>query len=474
VPKAGVLQVICERLLRTVVFSLIVVLCLVSAASAEWKEKVLYSFQGTPDAATPVGGVVFDQQGNLYGAANGGPSGTQGTVYQLSPPVKRGGSWTEKVLYAFLGKGENDGQIPSGGLIIDGTGNLYGVTAYGGAGGCLLLGTLVGCGTVYELSPPTQKGGKWTEKILYSFQGGSDGYYPNGTLVFDKAGNLYGATLFGGGFGTCDQNIYLYCGTVFKLSPPKQKNGAWKEKVLYSFKGVDQGKQSGDGANPAGNLVLDDKGAIYGTTYFGGDNQTGTCAGGSGGTGCGLVFELEPPTENGGAWKEKMLHRFHAGTDDGANPVGGVVSDTKGNLFGTTFFGPKEGYGVVFEVVKPPQQSHEWREQVLYRFVDGTDGANPDAGLVIGADGGLYGTAYRGSFGSQYGDVFRLRPPRAKVKAWTFTTLFGFGDGNGQNGAGPVAPLTLDKLGNLYGTTQYGGTGQRCQGGCGTVFVVSP
>jgi uncharacterized repeat protein (TIGR03803 family) len=170
-----------------------------SLASASWKEKVLYSFQGIPDAASPVGGVVFDQQGNLYGTASmGGPNGTQGTVYQLSPPIKKGGAWTEQVLYAFQGKSMNDGQIPSGGLIVDGAGNLYGVTAYGGKGGCLLLGTLVGCGTVYEMSPPKQKGGKWTETILYSFQGGKDGYYPSGTLVFDGTGNLYGATLFGG------------------------------------------------------------------------------------------------------------------------------------------------------------------------------------------------------------------------------------------------------------------------------------
>ena len=161
--------------------------------SAKWKEKVLYSFQGSPDGATPVGGVVFDQQGNLYGTALGGPAGSQGTIYQLSPPINKGGSWTEQVIYAFQGKGKNDGQIPSGGLIVDAKGNLYGVTAYGGRGGCLLLGTLVGCGTVYELSPPKQKGGAWTETILYSFQGGKDGYYPSGTLVFDAAGNLYGA-----------------------------------------------------------------------------------------------------------------------------------------------------------------------------------------------------------------------------------------------------------------------------------------
>jgi hypothetical protein len=255
---------------RLLLFAL--VLALVSDASAEWKEKVLYSFQGLPDGSVPAGGVVFDTHGNLYGAtteggANSCPGIAQcGTVYQLTPPTTKGDAWTETVLYVFLGKNHNDGNTPAGGVLIDAAGNLYGTTAYGGGGGCILLGTNVGCGTVYELSPPAQKGGAWRETVLYSFKGDSDGQLPVGDLAFDKQGNLYGATQYGGGYGSCNPSFYQHCGTIFKLSPPKAKGGKWTEKVLHGFK---SGK---DGANPNGGLVFDSKGAIYGTTFIGGYN----------------------------------------------------------------------------------------------------------------------------------------------------------------------------------------------------------
>src|SRR6202035_2810267 len=141
--------------------------------------------------------------------------------------------------------------------------------------------------TVFELSPPQQKGGAWTETVLYSFPTAKQGYVPRGDLVFDSAGNLYGATEFGGGFGICDQNIYLYCGAVFELSPPKTKGGKWTEKVLHGFKG------GADGANPNGGLLLDSTGAIYGTTAWGGGT---TCQG----PGCGTAFELRSSAKTGG------------------------------------------------------------------------------------------------------------------------------------------------------------------------------
>jgi hypothetical protein len=173
------------------------VLLFASTASAEWTEKVLYSFQGGNDGSFPGGGVVFDQQGNLYGVTEAGgppscdPIGSYcGTVYQLTPPVKQSDPWTKTQLYMFKGKRFNDGEVPSG-LIIDKAGNLYGVTAYGGSGGCVLVGVPAGCGTVYELSPPVTKGGKWTYTILYNFKGGKNGYLPGGNLVFDSAGNQY-------------------------------------------------------------------------------------------------------------------------------------------------------------------------------------------------------------------------------------------------------------------------------------------
>jgi hypothetical protein len=190
--------------LRTPAVLLALVIFASNLSAAEWKEKVLYSFQGYPDGATPVGGVVFDKQGNLYGAAGGGsntcPSaGDCGVVYELSPPKQQGVPWTESVLYTFKGHNYGDGATPEGGVILDAAGNLYGTTAYGGAGPCVLLGTAMGCGTVYELSPPAKQGDPWTETVLYSFQGGNDGDFPIGNLTFDGSGNLYGATNFGGG-----------------------------------------------------------------------------------------------------------------------------------------------------------------------------------------------------------------------------------------------------------------------------------
>jgi hypothetical protein len=429
-----------------------------TAWAASWKEKVLYSFQGSPDAAMPVGGVVFDRQGNLYGTALGGPDGTQGTVFQLSPPIKKGGSWTELVIYAFQGKGKNDGQIPSGGLIVDGAGNLYGVTAYGGTGGCLLLGTLVGCGTVYEMSPPKQKGGKWTETILYSLQGGNDGYYPSGTLVFDGAGSLYGATLFGGGFGTCDDNIYLYCGTVFKLSPPKQQTAAWTEKVLYSFKGVGQGKQSGDGANPGGGLVFDSSGAVHGTTYFGGNNH-GTCAGGSGGTGCGIVFKLSPPVQ-GEKWTKTTIHRFNG--QDGTNPTAGMIFDNKGFLYGTDA-------ATIFRLTPPSGKPGAWKLTTLYRFDN--KAYEPMGSPLLDASSNLYGAAEAGQ--NSAGSIFRLKPPIAKGRSWTFGILYGFT--GSPDGGQPAANLIFGKGGSLYSTTTKGGNSTGCSfHGCGTVFELSP
>jgi hypothetical protein len=315
-----------------------------NVSAANWKEKVLYSFQGGNDGAVPAGGVVFGKQGNLYGATTDGGSTSCrgpfqcGTVYQLQPPATKGGSWTETLLWVFKGSDGNDGASPFSGLVWDHAGNLYGATGYDGSGNCMLFGSRVGCGVVYQLKPPQTKGGAWTEAVIYNFQGGSDGQLPIGDLMFDAQGNLYGATEYGGGFGTCNAPFYQHCGTIFRLSPPKVKGGQWKERVLYSFK---NGK---DGASPNGGLVLDNKGNLYGTTYFGGNEGEQHCNGGVGGTGCGVVFALQPPTTKGGTWTEKVLHRFDG--KDGAK---------RGSLFSTTQQGGggqncQGGCGTVFEL----------------------------------------------------------------------------------------------------------------------------
>jgi hypothetical protein len=439
-----------------------VALALSIPASAAWKEQVLYSFQGgTNDGSLPVGGVVFDKQGNIYGALQGYGSGSCtpigndcGAVYQLSPPAQKGGAWAETLIYEFGGKGANDGELPNSGLIMDKAGNLYGVTAYGGTGNCTLLGVAAGCGTVYELSPPQQQGGAWTETILYSFPTTKQGYLPNRNLVFDKAGNLYGATTFGGTKdGGCNGFYGGQCGVVFELSPPKKKDGAWTEKTLHSFANIP------DGAEPNGGLILDSKGTIYGTTYYGGYN----CPHNSN-LGCGTAFALSPPTQQGGRWTERQAYVFKD-DNDGRHPAAGLTFDLKGHLYGTTFSG-----GTIFRLTPPSGNSAKWKESVLYTFSGCDDGCDPEGTLIFDSSGSLYGTTY--SAQSVSGTVFRLAAPGHNGKPWTYALLYGFK--GAPDGGQPTAGLVFDKAGNLYSTTTKGGTGNCSFYGCGTVFEVSP
>jgi hypothetical protein len=342
--------------------------------------------------------------------------------------------------------------------VIDSFGNLYGTTGYGGTGDCTLLGSKLGCGTVFELSPPAMEGGAWTETILYSFPTAKQGYVPNGNLVFDGAGNLYGATMFGGGKGTtCDSYYGGNCGAVFELSPPKTKGGKWAERELHAFAG------GTDGANPYGGLVLDSKGNVCGTTP-GGGNESGECSSG----GCGTAFELKPPIEKGGAWTEKVVHRFADG-DDGAQPGAGMIIDAKGSLYGGAEGGAKGG-GVVFRLSS--ESGGRWRESVLYGFTAGFEGGYDPTVAGLDKSGNLYGTTSDGPRESLAGSVFRLTPSVPKEGPWTISILHGFT--NKPDGALPNPFLILDKFGNLYGSTQIGGTGQSCQSGCGTVYKVWP
>ncbi len=440
-------------------------LALVLPASSAWKEQVLYSFQGgTGDGFWPIGGVVFDKAGNLYGATEGGgpascyPDGSLcGAVYELSPPAKKGAPWAETVLVQFKGKQSNDVSLPSGGLIMDSAGNLYGVSAYGGTGSCVLLGTSAGCGTVYELSPPQQKGGPWTETILYSFQGGNDdGYYAWGSLTFDKAGNLYGATQFGGGKGnTCNIFYGGNCGIVFKLAPPTKKGGEWTEQVLHAFAG---GK---DGAGPNGGLLLDKHGVIYGTSSSGGNQG---CSQKYVSVGCGTAFELKPPMKMGGDWPEQILHRFTGG-DDGSTPNGSLIFDGKRVLYGTAGGGGTGEVGVVF-VLKT--RAGSWTEEVIHNFVGDANGRNPNGGLTTNPAGDLFGTALDGA--DYRGVLFSLTSKGAG--SWVYSNIYDFA--GPPDGSYPQGSLVFDQSGNLYSTTTGGGSGQACQGGCGTIFEASP
>jgi uncharacterized repeat protein (TIGR03803 family) len=427
-----------------------------SAQTFPPNNQVLHVFQGgNSDGILPVGGVVFDAKGNLYGATtyggNGGSNcfgGSCGTVYQLSPPAKPGGVWTETVLYNFTGvTNQQDGELPNGGLVIDAAGNLYGVTAYGGTGQCILFGGVSGCGIVFELSPPSAPGGAWTKTIIYSFQGGADGQLPNGTLTFDLAGNLYGATSYGGGFGSCNAPYYQHCGTIFELSPPKAKGGTWTELVLHSFKG------GADGTNPWGSLVFGPHGTLYGTTYIGGNQICSSSIG----PGCGIVFSLQPSYTRTGAWTESVLYQFQ-NTPDGAGPTPGLVIDENGHLYGTTLGGGIQQQGTLFKLSPPAKPGTPWVENRILSF-GGPVGGQPMAGLVL-EGGDLYGTAYSdGVYGA--GTVFRVNASDSANSSRYAVVLCDFAAGN--QAEEPASQLTFDMAGALYGTSvlydhQYNGT----------------
>jgi len=395
-------------------------------SQAQYTERILYSFADTGN--WPSSPLIFDAAGNLYGTTGFSPVGT-GEVFELSP--SSGGTWTETTLYSSDLEPVNH---PNGSPIFDAQGNLYAVSSSGGS---------ADLGTVFELSPsPTG----WTLTVLYSFQGGADGYGPSGSLIFDSKGNLYGTTWYGGG-GT-GAECYFYsggCGTVFELSP---SSTGWTEKVLYAFSGTS------DGAFPNNGLLMDKTGNLYGSTYNGGN--TTACYS----QGCGTVFRLTP---SGGTWHFGLLWALRY--TNGDRPTS-LVFDSTGNLYGVANGGGKTfcsgGCGVVFKLTRPAS-SGPWKQSVLHAFM-GADGWDPSGLTIEPNTNALFGTA--GSGGSNHqGTVFEVSP--AASGGWQFTTLYNFG--RKPDGAGPQGGVTLDSQGNLYGTTQVGGTDN-----LGTVFELSP
>jgi hypothetical protein len=358
-----------------------VVFRLTPTKQGNWKESTLYSFTGEKDGGSPQAGVILDAQGNVYGTAyEGGDSSCGywtvgcGVVFELTPTSY--GRWEEKVLHTFEGA---DGENPAGGLIFDSVGNLYGTTWGGGAGNCLSIG----CGVVFELTPT--RGGQWKEKVLYRFGGGDDGGEPAAGLIVDATGDLFGTAVVGGG------SSY---GVVFELS--QAGSGKWKEKVLHSFSGA-------DGASPYSGLTLGPAGRLYGTTLDGGIKD---CY-----DGCGVAFELKP--QPGGKWTETTIYKFCSEyrCTDGSTTYAGLTLDTAGNLYGTTLLGGA-GYGTIFELIP---RNGKWTETVLksfsWDFPSCPEGVYPVGGLIFDAAGNLYGTTSGG--GSSCGDAgvgFELTP----------------------------------------------------------------
>ena len=389
----------------------------------------LYSFGSNPgDGVDPQAGIVFDQAGNLYGtAAVGGISGSDGILFQLSPPAIKGNPWTETILHKF--RKAPDGNIPECRVILRANGNLFGTTWGGGANNL---------GTAFVSLPPTVSGGAWTERPIYSFESSSvDGVNPNAGLLVAKQA-LYGVTFGGGASGR---------GTVFQLTPPSDSKDQWTETILHSF------TASGDAAFPSSELVMDKDGNLYGTSTLGGANNLGA------------VYELSPPKAPSNAWTEAVIFSFN-GTN-GTLPAGRLQFDVNGALYGTTDGGGAGSEGAVFKLTPPTVAGDPWTETVLYSFSGGVDGSNPAAGVVIDSKGRIFGAAQHGGTGDPKvgGVVFELDPPAVEGGAWTETVLHSF---SGTDGFLPNSILTLRK-GGIYGTTAQGGLF-----GTGTVFVLRP
>jgi uncharacterized repeat protein (TIGR03803 family) len=365
-------------------------------AAAKSNETVLYSFKGGSDGIYPSGSLLRDSAGNFYGTTYQGGivnANGYGTVFKLAP------DGTETVLYAFAGV-PNDGANPNAGLIEDKQGNLYGTAEAAGSG----------AGIVFKVAP------NGAETVLYFFcsqTNCTDGAFPEAGLIVDSAGNFYSTTQQGGANGR---------GTVFKLAP----DGT--ETVLYSFCAQ---TNCPDGSAPEGGLVVDKKGNLYGTTYEGGASDYGT------------VFKLAPDGT------ETVLHSFASGSSDGAYPVAGLILKG-GKLYGTTYYGGTNGSGTVFEVTTGGT------ETVLHIFT-GSDGTDPEGGLIEDSTGNFYGTTRAGGANGG-GTAFELAPGGTVTELYSFT--------GGSDGGDPVAGLIM-KGAHLYGTTSGGGASNY-----GTVFEV--
>ena len=411
-----------------------VAVILVNGAWAASTEKVIHSFTGGNDGINPAVTLAKDAAGNFYGTTVSGGTGTLctngcGTVFKLSPVA--GGKWKETVLYNFTGG--SDGKNPYGGVILDSKGDLYGTTVAGGSGGTC---TGDGCGVVFLLS---KAGNHWVETVMYNFTGGRDGFGPGGALVFDSAGNLYGTTPDGGNLRKC--NVGTGCGVVYQISPVR--GGGWKQTVLHTFNGGTDGAVGSQGP-----LLVDKAGNVFGVAELGGD---ASCQ-------CGTVFKLTPAS---GKWKFKTLHTFK-GIPHAGFPYGGVIADSKGNLYGSTYFGGANGAGSVYKLTK---SKGTFTERVLYSFTGGSDGGSPTTTLMFDAKSNLYGTTSAGGDSNGDGVVFKLAP-RSGGK-WAESTVHRFGKGS--DGANPYYGLVSDKAGHLLGTTAIGGGSNQ-----GAIFQITP
>jgi uncharacterized repeat protein (TIGR03803 family) len=379
---------------------------------------------GEYEGVQPTGALVIDQEGVIFGTTYGGSAiAPTGSVFKLTRGAGQGDGWSLETIYIF--KGGADAANPVSGLVGK-NGVLYGSTINGGE---------VGAGAIYQLVKGKEG---WTESVIYSFVE-QYGWEPNSVIVAPD-GALFGTTIK----ACCIEQS----GVVFSVTPPVETGDPWGETLITDF--------------PPGNLYssVDPVGLVQGPNgvLFGATASGGTY-------GLGSLFELTPPT-SGTAWTLTELWSLGSGSD-GVNPGSAPVLDSAGALYGTTERGGTFNKGAVYKVSPPAMAGAPWTETLLYSFTGSADGSRPVGGVVFGKNGSLYGVASRGG-PAGYGTLFELTPPTVAGGAWTETTVHTFT--NGADGGYPVAPLTAGPKGALYGSTTYTGQGPAGQG---TVFKLT-
>jgi hypothetical protein len=404
------------------------------------RESMIYQFpNSTVDGCGPMSALIADSAGNLYGTGLCGSMG-EGVVFELVRPVAPATQWVEQVLYNFTGG--SDGSDPYAPLTFDSSGNLYGTA-----------GTVV-----FRLTPPATAGEPWTESVLHTFQGGTtDGDTPDyDGVVFDAAGNLYGATTNGGitleNYIPCQQG----CGVVYELSPPATEGAGWTETVIHYFNG-------GEGANPSGTPTLDSNGNLYGVTSAGGRH------------GDGVFYRLLKPTSKHADWIYRVFYAFGATATDSINPQSSLTFHGRGILYGTAQFGGAGGDGTAFQLVPPSMPNGPWTENVLHAFDGGSDGAQPVGNVIFDGAGNIYGTTTLGGGNGTEdcgvggcGTVYELTPPTSG-SSWSETLLHSF-PASTDDGEVPLGGLLL-RDGVLFGTTSNSGPAAESRGG---VFELMP
>lgn len=370
-----------------------------------------------------------------------------GRTVSLKPPTATGGAWTLSTLATFATQAIG---MPTGALVADAAGNLYGAAAGGGTttSPCGSVAGAPGCGAIYRLATGTS--GTTTLTVLSKFAGGTDGAGPTGDLTPGPGGVFYGATAYGGGSTACG----FGCGTIFKLTP---SGTGFTRTTLYRFKG------KADGTMPGGNLALDAAGTLYGTTLAGGLTNCLSQSGLTPDGGCGTVFSLTQ------AGVKTTLYSFTDGAA-GSLPAPGLALSKTGVLYGAAASGGNTGFdcanrigrsgcGLVFSLTPPSTAGGAWQRATIWTF-SGTDGATPNTPLLDGA-GALYLNATNSLGGAAgcsifyCGAVVKLSPPAPGASVWTRTVLYTFANG-GTDNAAPIYRLTADGAGTLYGVSQYG------------------